>query len=189
MDIQEKANSYAEGKVNEAMTKLIVQAYIDGYNDGYKNGKKNCRIECNNVEFVDLGLPSGTLWASDYLRDSEGKICYLPYVEAKKYPIPSIEQWKELEQYCRWSASLLSDTSKIFHCIGLNGNVISFSQTGYIKSSSCIDFTDVRMWIKDDSEKFDKQSILMYSENKFPEVSKSTSLLFCGFKLSIRLVR
>lgn len=45
------------------------------------------------------------------------------------------------------------------------------------------------MWLKDDSEKFDKQSILMYSGKKFPEVSKSTSLMFCGFKLPIRLVR
>lgn len=189
MDIQEIANSYAEGKANEAITKAIAQAYIDGYNDGYKSGKENAQIEYNDAEFVDLGLPSGTLWASDYLKDTEGKVRYLPYMEAKEHSLPSIEQWKELEQYCRWDASLLSDKSKIFHCVGLNGNVISFSQTGFIESSSCIDFANARMWLKDDSEKFDKQSILMYSGKKFPEVSKSTSLMFCGFKLPIRLVR
>lgn len=189
MNIQELANSYAEGKANEAITKAIAQAYMDGFNDGYKSRKGNTRIECNDTEFVDLGLPSGTLWASDYVKDSEGKVCYLPYMEAKGYPIPSIEQWKELEQYCKWNASLLSDNSKIFHCVGLNGNVISFSRTGFIESSSCIDFTNVRMWLKDESEKFNKQSILMCSEKSFPEVSRSTSLMFCGFKLPIRLVR
>lgn len=189
MDIQEIANSYAEGKANEAITKAIAQAYIDGYKDGYKSGKENVQIECNDAEFVDLGLPSGTLWSSDFVKDSEGKVRYLPYMEAKGYPLPSIEQWKELEKYCRWDASLLSDKSKIFHCVGLNGNVISFFQTGFIESSSCIDFANARMWLKDDSEKFDKQSILMYSGKKFPEVSKSTSLMFCGFKLPIRLVR
>ena len=189
MDIQEKANSYAEGKANEAITKAIAQAYIDGYKDGYKNGKENAPIECNDAEFVDLGLPSGTLWASDYVKDSEGKVCYLPYAEAKGYPLPSIEQWKELNQYCRWDASILSNKSKIFHCVGLNGNVISFSKTGFIESSSCIDFANARMWLKDDSEKFDKQSVWMCSERQFPDVSRSTLLMFCGFKLPVRLVR
>lgn len=101
MNILEIANSYAEGKANEAITKAIAQAYIDGYNDGYKSGKENAQIEYNDAEFVDLGLPSGTLWASDYLKDTEGKVRYLPYMEAKEHSLPSIEQWKELEQYCR----------------------------------------------------------------------------------------
>lgn len=73
MDIQEIANSYAEGKANEAITKAIAQVYLDGYKDGYKSGKENAKIECNDAEFVDLGLPSGTLWASDYLKDIEEK--------------------------------------------------------------------------------------------------------------------
>lgn len=189
MDIQEIANSYAEGKANEAITKAIAQAYIDGYKDGYKSGKENAQIEYNDAEFVDLGLPSGTLWASDYLKDTEGKVRYLPYMEAKEHSLPSIEQWKELEQYCRWDASLLSDKSKIFHCVGLNGNVISFSQTGFIESCSCVVLNEVKMWLKDDSENLRKQSVWMCSERRFPEVSKSTSLMFCGFKLPIRLVR
>lgn len=85
MDIQEKANSYAEGKAKEAITKAIAQAYIDGYKDGYKSGQENIKTECNDAEFVDLGLPSGTLWASDYLRDANGNISFVTYEEAKNY--------------------------------------------------------------------------------------------------------
>lgn len=73
--------------------------------------------------------------------------------------------------------------------LGLNGNVISFSKTGYIESSSCIVLHESKMWFKDDSENFDKQSIWIFSERRFPQISKSTSLVFCGFKLPIRLVR
>lgn len=87
MDIQEKANSYADGKANEAITKAIAQAYIDGYKDGYKSGQENAQIGCNDAEFVDLGLSSGTLWASDYLRDENGEICYFTYDEALQYKI------------------------------------------------------------------------------------------------------
>lgn len=188
MDIQEKANSYAEGKANEAITKAIAQAYIDGYNDGYKNGKENVKIECNDTEFVDLGLPSGTLWSSDYLKDSEGKICYLPYVEAAKYSIPSIEQWNELKELCSWDVSLLSNNSKIFYCIGLNGNRISFTQTGFIQSTSCIKIEDVKMWLQDKSEDNKKQSARVNSEYIFPKILRETLLSFCGFKLPIRLV-
>ena len=185
MDIQEIANSYAEGKANEAITKAIAQAYIDGY----KNGKENVKIECNDTEFVDLGLPSGTLWSSDYLKDSEGKICYLPYVEAAKYSIPSIEQWNELKELCSWDVSLLSNNSKIFYCIGLNGNRISFTQTGFIQSTSCIKIEDVKMWLQDKSEDNKKQSARVNSEYIFPKILRETLLSFCGFKLPIRLVR
>lgn len=189
MNIQEVANSYAEGKANEAITKAIAQAYIDGFNDGYKSGKENVQIECNDTEFIDLGLPSGTLWASDYLRDSEGNVCYLPYVEAAKYSIPSIEQWKELEELCSWDVSILPNNRKIFYCIGLNGNTISFTQTGLIQSVLCIKVEDVNMWLQDNSVDSNKQSVLISSEYIYPKILKKTLLSFCGFKLPIRLVR
>lgn len=189
MDIQEIANSYAEGKANKAITKVIEQAYIDGFKDGYKSGHENVKFEYNDVEYVDLGLPSGTLWASDYLKDEDGKIFYLPYVKAKEYTIPSIEQWKELETLCRWDVYQISNIKKIFYCIGLNGNMISFNQTGFIQSNSCKNTKDVKMWLWDDSEELNKQSVEMNEKYNNSQIIKRTLLMFCGFKLPVRLVR
>lgn len=186
MDIQEIANSYAEGKANEAITKAIAQAYLDGYKDGYKSGKENAKIECNDAEFVDLGLPSGTLWASDYLKDTEGKVRYLPYMEAKGYPLPSIEQWKELEKCCQWIGR---DSTNTVDCTGPNGNVISFLLTGYFSSTKKVERRAVYLWLfSKDTDK--KNSVCIEYDkdnpgNPFLNLENS----FVGFKLPIRLVR
>lgn len=187
MNIQEVANSYAEGKANEAITKAIVQAYIDGFNDGYKsNNKENVRIECKEAEFVDLGLPSGTLWASDYLKDSEGKVCYLPYVEAGKYSIPSTEQWEEFSNTCKWEV----DSDNRVTCIGLNGNLISFNPTGFIKLINPINEVSAYMWMIDDEVVNEKNSIHIHvRKNIFPPIIKKAGKSFCGFKLPVRFVR
>lgn len=187
MDIQEKANSYAKGKTNEAITKAIAQAYIDGYNDGYKNGKENAKIECNDTDFVDLGLPSGTLWSSDFVRDSEGKVCYLPYVEAKKYSIPSVEQWEELSSNCKWEV----DSDNRIICIGLNGNLISFNLTGFIKLMNPINERTTYMWMIDDEKVVNEKNSLYIHvrENIFPPITKKVCKSFSGFKLPVRIVR
>lgn len=186
MNIQEVANTYAESKANEAITKAIAQAYIDGFNDGYKSWKVNVQIECNDTEFVDLGLPSGTLWASDYVKDSEGEVCYLPYIEARKYSIPSIEQWEELSNTCKWEI----DSDNRITCIGLNGNVISFNQTGYIKIINLIDGKRARMWMIDDEVVNEKNTIIMYVQNGINiPIKKYVCKSFSGFKLPVRLVR
>lgn len=186
MDIQEIANSYAEGKANEAITKAIAQAYLDGYKDGYKSGKENAQIEYNDAEFVDLGLPSGTLWASDYLKDTEGKVRYLPYMEAKEHSLPSIEQWKELEKYCQWIGRYDKHT---IDCVGPNGKVISFLFTGYFSSTKKEEKQFVYLWLlSKDGDK--KNSVYIdYDENKPGDPSLNLEKSFCGFKLPIRLVR
>lgn len=83
MEITERAGNYAEGKANEAITKAIAQAYADGYRDGYKDREEEIPVDLrdNKTEYVDLGLPSGTLWSNDYEKEN-GETLYLPYGEA-----------------------------------------------------------------------------------------------------------
>ncbi|MDD6016999.1 MAG: hypothetical protein PUC18_12130, partial [Prevotellaceae bacterium] len=83
MEIQERANKYASEKTNEVMIQAIAQAYRDGYQDGYKDCEREIPLEVqkDKTEFVDLGLPSGTLWAADYEK-KDGKWMYLPYEKA-----------------------------------------------------------------------------------------------------------
>ena len=69
MNIKELSKEYAEGKALNAITTAIEEAYAKGYKDGYTQAvsdtKKNIPNELESgIEFVDLGLPSGTLWAT-----------------------------------------------------------------------------------------------------------------------------
>lgn len=186
MIIQEIANSFAEGKANENVTKIIGHAYKHRFNDGYKSGKENAQIECNDTEFIDLGLPSGTLWASDYLRDSEGKVCYLPYVEAVKYSIPSIEQWRELEKCCQWVGRY---DKRTIDCVGPNGNVVSFSFTGYVNSTKKVEYKTTYLWLFSQDTDTKNSVYIDYDEDKPGEPFLNLKNSFCGFKLPVRLVR
>lgn len=98
----DKAKKYAEGKVADALSQVVADAYLAGYNAGYQDGIGKVAKDSvsEETEFVDLGLPSGTLWASDYVKDGD-EILFLPYPEALKYDIPSEEQVNELGEYCK----------------------------------------------------------------------------------------
>ena len=77
--IEDKAKEYAEGKALSAMTSAIEQAYIDGYNAGFQDGLNHQKppIEViDGVEYVDLGLPSGTKWSKTYFYDKGVLIIY-----------------------------------------------------------------------------------------------------------------
>ena len=84
MVLAEKSEKYAAGKANAAIDKAIAQAYADGYRDGYKAREEEIPVDLrdNKTEFVDLGLPSGTLWAKDYER-ADGKLHFLPLIVIK----------------------------------------------------------------------------------------------------------
>ena len=88
-----KAKEYAESKVNDALKQVVADAYMAGYNAGYQDGIDKVAKDSvsEETEFVDLGLPSGTLWASDYVKDGD-EVLLLPYPEALKYNIPTKEQ-------------------------------------------------------------------------------------------------
>ena len=93
-ELQEKAEIYATEKMNELITKAIAQAYIDGYQNGY-NDRDSESVKLDHIEgeicVCNLGLPSGTMWTPDYLKDKYGDTNYLPYVKASKLGLPSKE--------------------------------------------------------------------------------------------------
>ena len=101
MNVVGKAKENAEGKVTEALNQVVADAYMAGYNAGYQDGvdKVAKEIVSEETEFVDLGLPSGTLWASDYVKDWD-EVLFLPYSEALKYDVPTKEQVDELRECC-----------------------------------------------------------------------------------------
>ena len=84
MELIERAQTYAVQKTDELITKAIEQAYIDGYRDGYKDRENEIPVVLTdgNVEYVDLGLPSKTLWSTDYVKEKDS-ILYLPIVRQR----------------------------------------------------------------------------------------------------------
>lgn len=100
----ENAKEYAEGKVTKALSQVVADAYMAGYNAGYQDGYNKVVKDSvsEGSEFVDLGLPSGTLWSSDYVKDDNGNAIYVPQENSADYEIPTYEQFKELMDECKW---------------------------------------------------------------------------------------
>ena len=194
MNILEQADKYAEGKANEAITKAIADAYIEGYKAGYKDREEEIPMELrdNKTEYIDLGLPSRTLWSTDYEK-LDGEYLYLPYEKAEYLKIPTKEQWEELKTSCKWEYNI--DNCYDFircRCVGPNGQILKFERTGRIITEGNVDEWEAFFWIEDDSDLNEKNSIHMFNYGK--EIDKEIgkcdlSKNFSGYKLPVRLVR
>ena len=67
--------------------------------------------------FVDLGLPSGTLWKDE--NEDCGLCTYLEAIKMYGKDMPTKEQYEELKEKCRW---IWDDNG--YKVIGPNGNWI-----------------------------------------------------------------
>ena len=202
-EIKEIAANYAVGKASDAIDKAIAQAYADGYRDGYKDREEEIPVNLrdNKTTYVDLGLPSGTLWAGDYEKEKDN-VAYLPYGKAALLNIPTIEQWEELFESCRWecvtpNGSQTDSTIREVLCVGPNGNVLKFERTGmYEITENICDEYKIYFWLMDNEEDSEKNSVVFrrilnrrINNIEYYESAYNTNKLFSGFKLPIRLVR
>ena len=73
--------------------------------------------------YVDLGLPSGTLWKAE---NEEGLMDFNTAKKKFKKRMPAISQWEELLKYCAWSW-----TGNGYEVIGPNGAMIFIPAAGY----------------------------------------------------------
>jgi len=189
-NLNERAANYAAEKANELLANAIAQAYADGYRDGVKDRDEG--IVSPNLEFVDLGLPSGTKWAENFLMEDNG-VSYLPYKDADLMNIPTKEQWDELWSSCQWKYDL-DDSRELLkaYCVGPNGNVIVFETTGYIEAVSISHSYLVKFWIKDCRDVDEKHSATIFfggTNNRRRGLENATSDLFSGCRLPVILVR
>lgn len=82
--------------------------------------------------FVDLGLPSGTLWADENL--SGDLMFYREAAQIARNYLPSKEQFEELINYCNWK--WIGSGYKV---VGSNGNFIILPAEGYDAQSTVYD--------------------------------------------------
>lgn len=190
MNILENAEKYSEGKANQAITKAIADAYIEGYKAGYKDREEEIPMDLrdNKTEYVNLGLPSGTLWASDYEKSNKVYI-YLPYEKAKRMNLPTEKQWQELIKYCKMVPCGYDGQSQSFNSvvfIAANGNSITFSNIGYVKAKlehSC----EILFWLQNKGG--DSENNAVSIDGKKTSEKHEPTNIFTGFKLPVRLVR
>ena len=189
MNITEKSKEYAQGKAIDALTSAIEQAYADGYADGLKH-YENEKLEAikDSVEYVDLGLPSGTLWSSSYVKDEKGLTRRIPFMEASQLNIPKEEDYRELFHECK--KRFFSKSKK--HGVeftGINGKSIFIEYTDNEGGEWTSIFADsFRFWLNENGEKDNERkaaSIRMTKE----EASLEFWDVFMGLKLPVMLVR
>lgn len=181
----DKAKEYAEGKVTEALAQVVADAYMAGYNVGYQDGYNKVVKDSasEDVEYVDLGLPSGTLWASDYVKEGDD-VLFLPYPEALKYSIPAEEQVDELQEYCEISIKYEDNDNYVHVVLGPNGNSIVFKGHGYKALTELKNIKTAYFWqVYDDAEP--KSVYVPYLNG--PNIN--AQYLFPGYKVPIWMVK
>ena len=178
-ELKELSSNYAMERSNDLFSQIVAQAYADGYHDGYKDREEEIPVGLrdNKTEYVDLGLPSGTLWSNEYEKD-DNNILYLPYIQAKRYNIPTKKQWEELVTECQWGRF-----GKVLRCTGKNGAWIDFLKTGGL-SPSYSKGDKSYLWLIGDS--FDAQNELACIEDENFKIIVKT---FMGYKYPIRQVK
>ena len=88
-------------------------------------------MDINNLQFVDLGFPSGRLWATENVKDENGDENHFTFDEAVETfgkNLPSKEDWKELfdNSKYKWNRK-----RKGYDVTGPNGNTIFLPAAGY----------------------------------------------------------
>lgn len=191
IELTEKAAKYAAEKANEVIANALAKAYEDGYRDGYKDREEEIPVDLrdNKTVFVDLGLPSGTLWADIYETEN-ASVLYLPYEKAAKCNLPTEEQWYELERMCRWEARF-ANYHWIYYCIGPNGNHITFVECGFSKANRIENSSHIYFWISDHRDDVQKKAahMLYMKTNTGLYEEKGIKDMFSGYYLPIRLVQ
>ena len=88
-------------------------------------------MNINTLQFVDLGLPSGKLWATENVKNEksdEGHFTFDEAVGTFGKNLPSKEDWKELFDNSSYS---WNEERKGYDVTGSNGNSIFLPAAGY----------------------------------------------------------
>lgn len=83
------------------------------------------------ASYVDLGLPSGTLWRSE---NEKATTDYDNAVTTYGNELPSMEQWKELQEHCTWTWQ--EDIGYII--TGPNGKIIRLPALGFLSNGELL---------------------------------------------------
>ena len=118
-ELAERACNSIKATINAAFADLSLKA-ADAENT----------TPIKSVEYIDLGLPSGTLWSDRAEVDEQGKIAFYDYFKAVEMfgnKLPKSWQLQELLEECTWTW-----VENGYEVKGKNGNRIFITTTGEI---------------------------------------------------------
>lgn len=122
--------TFVDDEVKQAELKSSLEKRIETLTDGIHI------YSPEEFNYVDLGLPSETLWSTTNA-DVQGGCC--PYSLAKfLFPgmLPTKKQFIELVKECTWKPQLTSKGKLVeYRVVGKNGNSIVLPATGYYDRS------------------------------------------------------
>ena len=82
--------------------------------------------QSHTSQYVDLGLPSGTLWKKENEGGNKARYTYDEAISKFGNKLPTKKQFEELKNKCKWTW-----TGNGFKIIGPNGNSLFFPAAGY----------------------------------------------------------
>lgn len=192
-NVQEMAIKYAEGKGLSAIDKLVADAYAAGYQEGYKAREAEIPIDLrvHNTKYIDLNLPSGTLWSDSYETDLNGSTIYLTYDEAAKLNIPTFEQFEEFYNKCEFEPVRKYYYPQSPNCwvLGPNGVKLFLERKGCQKAVEVVGSqeADFLIWFRNCEQ---GNCMEIEYDSHFPPKWKFTPIkLFTGYRLPVRLVK
>lgn len=148
-NIQEDARKYAEQVLHRELD-AVAKAYIDGYNSA------KGIVDDGEMTYVDLGLPSGTLWATKFMGATEEhpEGSRMVYADAMRYNIPTVQQVNELSAI----PSEIRNNTVTFY--GINGNTLSLPVIGYIAAGNLK--SNLAFWVNNSINDAHRISIACY---------------------------
>lgn len=156
MDIKEKAKEYADGKVLNAITAALEEAYMSGYKDGYDDGyadreQPQSEVKYEKLTYIDLGLPSGTKWSVGYLTKTNGSIELFDFSSAVVFNLPSKEQYLELLGNTEQHFGLYGNSNGTEFVSSINGARF-YLPCGHfaMREGSIINKDNYLFWLKDE---------------------------------------
>ena len=186
IELNEKASIYAEENVINVLKEAFAKVYADGYRDGYKDCQDHVSVNLrvSSTEYIDLGLPSGTLWSADYEKEAYENI-FEPYQLASTKAIPTRAQWNELRRCAKWEFIGEDDKLEVVKCTGPNGNTILFHPAGGVNFTKKVRSGRVLFWVKSTALKNCAVHLWEYNNEGHEDTDSQSSDL----KLPVRLVR
>lgn len=112
-------------EIEKKLSELSGQRYTPDATYDWKDSRKQ---DITRYNYVDLGLPSGKLWATENVNGDEDHFAFDEAVKTFGKNLPSKEDWKELFDNCsyKWNKK-----KKGFDITGSNGNSIFLPAAGY----------------------------------------------------------
>lgn len=118
-------NGINYGKTWCSICKEREQHFIEGQNKQREEKEKETEYESQlKQQYVDLGLPSGTLWKK---WNEDNLYEYQEAVNQFGNQIPTKKQWEELISLCQWQL-----TNNGYRVVGPNGNSINLVEDGFV---------------------------------------------------------